>query len=156
MPLYDEWLLRNDESIVSSEFFRNPVIARSAVRRAAAGETDLETFFRPDLSHLHAGELIAGMGEACDRIERSLRDGEQILIYGDYDVDGVTSIVLLSHVIRMLGGKVDFVVPLRLIDGYGLKLSVLERVLTEKAVKLVITVDCGITSIDPVEKTLER
>lgn len=157
MPLYDEWLLSSsDDTAATSEFFRTPVIARSAARRALVGETDLATFARPELGHLHRGELIAGMGEACQRVERSIRDGEQILIYGDYDVDGVTSIVLLSHVIRSLGGKVDFVVPHRLVDGYGLKLSVLERVLTEKAVKLVITVDCGITSIEPVSKTLER
>lgn len=157
MPLYDEWRLNSSsDTPASSEFFRTAVIAQCAKRRAEAGESSLEVFARPELSHLHEGSLIAGMGEACERVERSIRDGEQILIYGDYDVDGVTSIVLLSHVIRSLGGKVDFVVPHRLVDGYGLKLSVLERVLLDKAVKLVITVDCGITSIEPVSKTLER
>src|ERR1051325_4276562 len=83
------------------------------------------------------------------------RDNETILIYGDYDVDGVTSIVLLQTVLRLLGADAAHVVPHRLVDGYGLKLEVLERVLAERDVRLVITVDCGITSIDPVRRAIE-
>jgi len=96
------------------------------------------------------------MAAACERIERAVRDGQTILIYGDYDVDGVTSIVLLQTVLRSIGADAAHVVPHRLVDGYGLKLEVLERVLTERDVKLVITVDCGITSVDPVRRAIER
>lgn len=85
-----------------------------------------------------------------------MRDRETILVYGDYDVDGVTSIVLLQTVLRTLGADAAHVVPHRLVDGYGLKLEVLERVLAEKDVKLVITVDCGITSVEPVHRAIER
>ena len=85
-----------------------------------------------------------------------MRDRETILIYGDYDVDGVTSIVLLQTVLRLIGADAAHVVPHRLVDGYGLKLEVLERVLAEKAVRLVITVDCGITSVEPVRRAIER
>src|SRR5438309_10368582 len=95
------------------------------------------------------------MPEACERIERAVLDGETILIYGDYDVDGVTSIVLLQTVLRMVGADAEHVVPHRLVDGYGLKLEVLERVLAERDVRLVITVDCGITSVDPVRRAIE-
>jgi single-stranded-DNA-specific exonuclease len=96
------------------------------------------------------------MDHACERIARAVRDREAIVIYGDYDVDGVTSIVLLQTVLRTFGADVGFVVPHRLVDGYGLKMEVLERVLTERNVKLVITVDCGITSVEPVQRAIER
>jgi single-stranded-DNA-specific exonuclease len=96
------------------------------------------------------------MDHACERIARAIRDQEAIVIYGDYDVDGVTSIVMLRTVLKSLGADVDFVVPHRLVDGYGLKIEVLDRVLHERNVRLVITVDCGITSVEPVERALER
>src|SRR5213075_1397462 len=99
---------------------------------------------------------IHGMDYGCERIARAVRDRQAIVIYGDYDVDGVTSIVLLQTVLKSLGADVTFVVPHRLVDGYGLKIEVIERVLVEKAVKLVITVDCGITSVEPVRRALER
>src|SRR5213075_1281740 len=108
------------------------------------------------LSDLHDPSAIHGMPEACERIERAVRDGETILIYGDYDVDGVTSIVLLQTVLRAIGADAAHVVPHRLVDGYGLKTSVIDRVLVERDVKLIITVDCGITSVDPVRQAIER
>lgn len=110
----------------------------------------------PTMDDLHDPAGIHGITEACERIERAVRDRETILVYGDYDVDGVTSIVLLQTVLRTLGADAAHVVPHRLVDGYGLKLEVLERVLAEKDVKLVITVDCGITSVDPVHRAIER
>lgn len=96
------------------------------------------------------------MDEAAGRILRAVRDRETILIYGDYDVDGVTSIVLLRTVLRSLGADVDFVVPHRVFDGYGLKTEVLDRVLRDRDVRVVITVDCGITSVEPVAHAVER
>src|SRR5205085_12201466 len=97
-----------------------------------------------------------GMTPACARTGRAVRDGETLLTYGDYDVDGVTSTVLLQTVLRSLGADAAHVVPHRLVDGYGLKTEVLDRVLAERDVRLVITVDCGITSIDPVRHAIER
>lgn len=156
MPIHDEWVLRPDVEVPPVEGLRTSSIARIAVRRAAASASPLEEYLSPSIDHLHDGSCISGMEEATERIARAIRDGEQILIYGDYDVDGVTSIVLLSTVIRLSGGKVDHVVPHRLFDGYGLKMSVLDRVLTERSVRLVITVDCGISSVDPVSQAIDR
>ncbi|MGZ7080659.1 MAG: single-stranded-DNA-specific exonuclease RecJ, partial [Thermoanaerobaculia bacterium] len=113
-------------------------------------------FTAPEITDLHEANGIHGIGEACERIERAIRDREGILIYGDYDVDGVTSIVLLQTVLRLHGADAGFVVPHRVIDGYGLKIEVLERVLAERDIKLVITVDCGITSVEPVRRAIER
>jgi len=126
------------------------------VRRGVEDEESFRRFIAPDLGDLHDPSTIHGMDHACERIARAVRDGEGIVIYGDYDVDGVTSIVMLQSVLRSLGANVDFVVPHRLVDGYGLKMEVLDRVLSEKNVRLVITVDCGITSVEPVRHAIER
>ena len=122
------------------------------------GITDIEyatRFLTPSLSHLHPPEQMTGIPVAVDRIDAAIERKEPILIYGDYDVDGVTSIVLLQNVLRSLGADAAHVVPHRLVDGYGLKTEVLDRVLTARDVRLVITVDCGITSIEPVRRAIE-
>jgi single-stranded-DNA-specific exonuclease len=127
-----------------------------AIRRGVIDGDTFRRFVAPTIADLHDPSTIHGIGEACERIERAVRDGETILIYGDYDVDGVTSIVLLQTVLRSIGAEVDFVVPHRLVDGYGLKIEVLERVLADRNVRLVITVDCGITSVEPVRLAIDR
>ena len=134
----------------------NDLLRSVVVRRGIQDGEAFRRFVAPSVGDLHDPISIHGMEHACERIARAVRDGETILIYGDYDVDGVTSIVLLQTVLRALGADAGFVVPHRLVDGYGLKLEVLERVLAERDVKLVITVDCGITSIEPVRRALDR
>jgi single-stranded-DNA-specific exonuclease len=156
MPIHEEWVLPEADAPDGGQLFRSASLSRLATERAARQNIPVERFLSPSLEELHDGAGIFGMEGACDRIESAIRRGEQILIYGDYDVDGVTSIVLLSKVISYLGGQVDHVVPHRLFDGYGLKTAVLERVLSERSVRLIITVDCGITSVEPVERALAR
>src|SRR5215210_4710403 len=126
------------------------------IRRGVSDDESFRRFVAPALADLHDPSTIHGMDHACERIARAVRDGEGIVIYGDYDVDGVTSIVMLQSVLRALGADAGFVVPHRLFDGYGLKIEVLDRVLHERNVRLVITVDCGITSVEPVQRALER
>lgn len=126
------------------------------VRRGVEDGESFRRFAAPSIDDLHDPSTIHGMDHACERIARAVRDREGIVIYGDYDVDGVTSIVMLQTVLRSLGADAGFVVPHRLVDGYGLKIEVLERVLEERNVKLVITVDCGITSVEPVRLAIER
>jgi single-stranded-DNA-specific exonuclease len=126
------------------------------VRRGIEDGDSFRRFVAPALEDLHDPSTIHGMDHACERIARAVRDGEGIVIYGDYDVDGVTSIVMLQTVLRSLGADAGFVVPHRLVDGYGLKMEVLDRVLSERNVRLVITVDCGITSVEPVQRAIER
>ncbi|HEY0157724.1 MAG TPA: single-stranded-DNA-specific exonuclease RecJ [Thermoanaerobaculia bacterium] len=134
----------------------NATLRSLLIRRGVSDEDSFRRFVAPAIGDLHDPSTIHGMDHACERIARAVRDGEGIVIYGDYDVDGVTSIVMLQSVLRSLGADAGFVVPHRLVDGYGLKMEVLERVLTERNVRLVITVDCGITSIEPVRHAIER
>jgi single-stranded-DNA-specific exonuclease len=156
VPIFDEWRLEPAPEHDVPLPVANDTLRAILIRR---GVTDSDAFRRyaaPAIEDLHDPSTIHGMDFACERIGRAIRDKEAIVIYGDYDVDGVTSIVLLQTVLRTLGADVSFVVPHRLVDGYGLKTEVLERVLAEKNVRLVITVDCGITSVEPVRRALER
>jgi single-stranded-DNA-specific exonuclease len=154
--IYDSWSLLpapadNLHIPIGSATLRGVVI-----RRGIDSPEAFSRFVTPEIGHLHDPAGIHGMLHACERIERAVKGGETILIYGDYDVDGVTSIVLLQTVLRSLGADAAHVVPHRLFDGYGLKIEVLDRVLAERDVKLVITVDCGITSVEPVQRAIER
>lgn len=154
--IHDLWTLADAPPDNPRLPIANDTVRSVLIRRGVADEESFRRFVAPSIDDLHDGSLIHGMEHACERIARAVRDHEGIVIYGDYDVDGVTSIVLLQTVLRSLGADAGFVVPHRLVDGYGLKMEVLDRVLSERNVKLVITVDCGITSVDPVRRAIER
>ena len=155
--IYDQWVLAESSGGSGGTApIGHPVLQAILSRRGIEAGEEYRRFIAPSLDDLHDPTGIYGMESACERIERAVRDREAILIYGDYDVDGVTSIVLLQTVIRSLGGDVGFVVPHRLVDGYGLKMEVIDRVQSDRNVRLVITVDCGITSIEPVRRAIER
>jgi len=154
--LHDSWHLVEPLHDVPLLPIPNEKLRAIIARRGIATEEEYRRFVAPCIGDLHDPITIHGIAEACERIERAVRDRETILIYGDYDVDGVTSIVLLQTVLRALGADAAHVVPHRLVDGYGLKTSVIDRVLTQRDVRLIITVDCGITSVDPVRQAIER
>jgi single-stranded-DNA-specific exonuclease len=118
------------------------VLAELLLARGIATAADAHVFLHPDPSQLHDPFRMRGMSAAVDRVERAISAREPILLYGDYDVDGTTAVVLLKTAIEMLGGIVRFHVPHRLLEGYGLQSSVLESACGD-GVRLVITVDTG-------------
>ena len=154
--IHDLWTLLDPPPDNPRLPIANDKLRALLVRRGVEDEESFRRFVAPSIGDLHDPSTIHGMDHACERIARAVRDGEGIVIYGDYDVDGVTSIVMLQTVLRSLGADAGFVVPHRLVDGYGLKMEVLDRVLSERNVRLVITVDCGITSVEPVRRAIER
>jgi single-stranded-DNA-specific exonuclease len=154
--IHDSWTLVASPISDARLPIANATLRSLLIRRGVTDDDSFRRFVAPAIGDLHDPSTIHGMTHACERIARAVRDGEGIVIYGDYDVDGVTSIVMLQTVLRALGADAGFVVPHRLVDGYGLKMEVLDRVLVERNVKLVITVDCGITSVEPVRRAIER
>jgi single-stranded-DNA-specific exonuclease len=102
-----------------------------------------QQFLAPTLSHLHSPYLMSGMKAAVERLARAIAREERVLIYGDYDVDGTTAIVVLKTAIELCGGSADFHVPHRIREGYGMKDDVIERA-AESGVRLIISVDTGI------------
>ncbi len=118
------------------------VLAELLVSRGIAEAQEAQAFLHPDPSQLHDPFLMKGMHTAVERLEQAIAAKELVLLYGDYDVDGTTAVVLLKTAIEMLGGAVRFHVPHRIREGYGLQSSVLEAAYAD-GVRLVITVDTG-------------
>jgi len=126
------------------------VLAELLVARGVSEASDAFAFLNPETAHLHDPFLMLGMSEAVDRLEKAIADREPVLLYGDYDVDGTTAVVLLKSAIEMLGGIARFHVPHRLLEGYGLQSTVLEAAAAE-GVRLVITVDTGMRAFAEAE-----
>jgi len=149
-----QWVLpeaiidKNDLRIFDN-YHIHPVFAEILYRRRINTPEKIERFFNPDLAYLHDPFLMTDMKKAVHRIVKALREGEHILIYGDYDVDGVTSVSILYDGLFRLGGKVSFFIPSRFEEGYGLSKAGI-RVAKKRNAKLIITVDCGITAVEQV------
>ena len=125
----------------------SPVVARLLCQRGL-GDPDLAArFLNPSLDHLHDPMLLADMPTAIDRILAAIARKERIAIHGDYDVDGVTSTVILRRALELLGADVMHFIPERLKDGYGLQPASIERLHAE-GVALIVSVDCGIRGAD--------
>lgn len=106
-------------------------------------------FFTPDLAQQHSPFLFKDMEIAVARIIRAIENKEKITIYGDYDVDGATATALLLLGLTRVGAIVDFYIPHRMIDGYGLSLSSLDY-LKDSGSKLIISVDCGVNALEEI------
>ena len=128
----------------------HPLAARVLLNRGYSDPDEAERFLHPTLKHLHDPYQLLGMRIAVDRLLRAVKSGEKILLYGDYDVDGTCSIVILKKAIELAGGTAIFHVPHRLRDGYGMRSDVIEHVATE-GVSLVISVDTGIRANEAVQ-----
>ena len=105
----------------------SPLVARLLVQRGVDQPAAAQAFLHPSLNQLHSPQLMAGMGDAIERLRRALDQREKILIYGDYDVDGTMAVVVLLTALRMLGADVEAYVPHRLTDGYGMRVPVVEE-----------------------------
>jgi single-stranded-DNA-specific exonuclease len=118
-------------------------LARLLVMRGIDDCETAERFLSPSLAHLHSPYLMSGMKAAVDRLDAAIERKEGILIYGDYDVDGTTAIVILKTAIELCGGAADFHVPHRIKEGYDLRGDVIDRA-AAAGIHLIISVDTGI------------
>jgi single-stranded-DNA-specific exonuclease len=134
---------------LASELSLPPVAAQILAGRGLDTKAKAEEFLYPSLSHLLDPFSLPDMDRGVDRVMQALRDKEKIMIFGDYDVDGITSTSLLFLVLNKLGGEVTYYLPNRLIEGYGLsEEGILEA--QRRGVSLIITVDCGITAVEEI------
>ena len=139
-----------DEQAVTrmvAELHVSPVTARLLCIRGLSDLEEARRFLSPALADLHDPFGLADMGVACDRILAAIARKERIAIHGDYDVDGVTSTVILRRALELLGADVIHFLPERFRDGYGLQTAALDR-LHADGVALVISVDCGIRAAE--------
>jgi single-stranded-DNA-specific exonuclease len=133
----------------------SPLIAQALLHRGISQIEDATAFLNPSLKSLAEPSLLPGLNAAAERIARAIRDQEKIVIYGDYDVDGITATTILWHAVTLLGGKVDAYIPHRIDEGYGLNAEALNQIIDNGA-KLIVTVDCGITAVKPVKAAGNR
>jgi single-stranded-DNA-specific exonuclease len=133
----------------------SPLVCQILLNRGVNDPAACQDFLRPNLKCLHDPALLPGMTHAAERIARAIKDHEKIVVYGDYDVDGITATSILWHAIRVLGGVVQYYIPHRLEEGYGLNSEALTEI-CDGGAKLIITVDCGITAITPATIARQR
>ena len=120
------------------------------MRKGLAGAVEVEDFLRPRLKSLRDPFLLPNMDAAVARILTALDRHERVVLFGDYDVDGVTSVALLAEMLRSYGAAPELFLPLRMEEGYGLGPESLERCLEKHHPRLLIALDCGTSSVNEI------
>lgn len=141
-----------DEQIISQladQLNITSIIATLLVNRGVSNFKEAEEFFRPKAEHIHDPFLMKDMDKAIERIQSAINNKERILIYGDYDVDGTTSVSLVYSFFKPLYSNIDFYIPDRYKEGYGVSIAGIEYA-KENNCTLIIALDCGIKSIEHV------
>lgn len=143
---YEEEIVKK----VASENQVSELIATILVNREVVDKREVEMFLNPTRNDFHNPYLMPDMEQAVARLETAIKENEKMIIYGDYDVDGVTSITVLKKFLKDRGmTNVGYYIPKRLDEGYGLNKDAIEKIY-EEGYKLIITVDCGITAMEEI------
>ncbi|MGB9613355.1 MAG: DHH family phosphoesterase, partial [Candidatus Margulisiibacteriota bacterium] len=149
-----KWLLYSNrvEAIeLSAKFDISPFLAKILLNRGISNPVDIERFLFPKLNFLRDPFEIPDIKKAASRVLLARQRGEKVLVFGDYDVDGVTGTAILVNTLKFLGLDVDYYIPHRYGEGYGLSLKSVRK-LAQSGVKLLITVDCGVSSVMEIEE----
>ena len=132
----------------------SPVTARLLAIRGLTDPDEASRFLNPSLDQLYDPYRLAGLGAAVERLLTAITNRERIAVHGDYDVDGITSTVILRRALELLGADVGHFIPERLTDGYGLQPGTIDRLHAE-GVKLIVSVDCGIRAPEAARRARE-
>ena len=140
---------------LANELSISPVLAKLLVQRGIVTFDDARSFFRPDLNDLHDPFLMKDMDKAVERLTKAMQRNEKILIYGDYDVDGTTSVSLVYRFLVKFYSNLDFYIPDRYNEGYGISIKGIDFA-AQNNFKLIIALDCGIKAVEKIKyaKTL--
>lgn len=138
------------ENALATALGVHPLLARLLCQRGVTTFDAAKAYFRPQLAHLHDPFLMTGMHEAVARIQKAIKQGEKIMIYGDYDVDGTTSVALLYAYFSPIYPHLTTYIPDRYKEGYGVSTAGID-VAHQKDITLIIALDCGVKSVDKVQ-----
>jgi single-stranded-DNA-specific exonuclease len=141
---------------ISAQLKISPLLAQCLLNRGFSEPSAIENFLAPRLKNLADPFLLPNMAAAVERLLRAHTEKEPLVIFGDYDVDGVTSTALLVEVLRGLGWTAEFYLPHRMDEGYGLSRDGVENCLKKFPVKLLLAVDCGSTAVETIAWLRER
>lgn len=145
----------NDIKHLSAALNVNMVIANLLVQRNIKTFNDAKAFFRPRMSDLHDPYLMKDMDKAVERLETAIKKQEKVLIYGDYDVDGTTSVALMYTFLNDYLGDIDFYIPDRYTEGYGISPRSIDYA-AENGFSLVIVLDCGIKAVEKISAARQK
>lgn len=155
--MINKWIYRTlseqqikTQNKLAEELSISPVLAQLLVQRDIHTYDDARSFFRPDLANLHDPFLMADMDKAVERLTKAMRHNEKILIYGDYDVDGTTSVSLVYKFLQQFYSNIDFYIPDRYNEGYGISIQGIDFAAANDF-KLIIALDCGIKAVEKVK-----
>ena len=135
---------------LADELSISPVLSQLLVQREIFTYDDARNFFRPDLANLHDPFLMADMDKAVERLTKAMRHNEKIMVYGDYDVDGTTSVSLVYKFLQKFHNNIDFYIPDRYNEGYGISIQGIDYA-AQNGFKLIIALDCGIKAVEKVK-----
>jgi single-stranded-DNA-specific exonuclease len=148
-----EWVIKPPDdraSPLATKLKVSPLLAQLLLNRDVSDHRSASSFIRPKLKDLIEPEKMPGIGPAVDRIATAIKNKEKITIYGDYDVDGIAGVSILWQILTLLGANVDYYIPHRVDEGYGLNKDAIKSI-AEADTNLLITVDCGITAFKSAE-----
>ena len=154
------WLVKSTVDNTRVEEFRSilkvdRIVAELLIQRGMETFEEAEQFFRPSLEQLHNPFLMKDLKEAVDRVNSAIEKGEKILLFGDYDVDGTTAVALLYSVLSSYHKELDYYIPDRYSEGYGISMQGIDFA-AENDFKLIISLDCGIRSVEHVKYAQEK
>jgi single-stranded-DNA-specific exonuclease len=135
---------RDARELLAQELGLSPLITRILEGRNIRNPDEARRYLSPSLRDLHNPFLMQDMNKAVDRIVRAIYQNEKMVVYGDYDADGITSVVVLLQFLRQIHPGTTYHIPDRITEGYGLNREAVERFRSE-GIGLIITVDCGIS-----------
>ena len=142
----------NEERVneISNKFNISKLLAKVLINREVVEDEQIEKFLNPTRNDFYDPFLMPDMEVAVERIIKAIDNKEKVIIYGDYDVDGITSTTVLKQFFAERGLDAGFYIPNRLEEGYGLNKEAIEEIINEKYT-LMITVDCGISGVEEIE-----
>ena len=153
------WIIqKSDQTIVqklAKDLGVNHIVAHLLVLRGIENFDDAKLFFRPELKHLHDPFLMKNMQDAVDRIEKAIANKEKVLVYGDYDVDGTTSVAMMYSFLKRFSPEIEYYIPCRYEEGYGISLKGIDYA-KKNNFSLIIALDCGIRAFDQVDYANEK
>ena len=150
-----KWILKNKASedkidILVKKYNFHPIVAALLIQRNIKTPEEIDSFFNPNINHLHDPFLMRDMDKAVERIEYAIANDEQILIYGDYDVDGTTAVSLVYDFLKNYSTNISTYIPDRYDEGYGISFKGIDYA-EDNGFTLIIALDCGIKSLDKID-----
>jgi single-stranded-DNA-specific exonuclease len=149
----EKWFLKNKKADflgIAKEHQISEVLARLLVNRGLTRKEEIESYLHPNLNTLHSADALKDIEKACDIIESKIREGKKIRIVGDYDVDGVVSTFLLFTALTRCNAKVDYEIPDRMLDGYGINVNIIKAA-KDDGIDTILTCDNGIAAVSEIE-----